>query len=179
MKQEYRAVKDYQINIDYNIDELMKIANNDFVSESKRGSGKSISRYRNKILDGFNGFNDFKENIALMGIRTTLENELKISKTEALNYLTGFPLNFKLKSFVKILYLWFDYMEVNGTTNIEKINFLISQKKETTEEGHIAKLIFDFEKKKKLIERNFESDSHIDIQEFLAWADSKGFITLK
>lgn len=160
MEQKYRAVKDYQINIDYDIDKLRKIANN-------------------KILDGFNDFNDFKNNTPSMGIRTTLENELKISKTEVLNYLMGFPLNFKLKFFVKTLSnIWLDDMEMNGSTN-KKIKYLISQKIEITNVGHIAELKFDFDKKKKLISQNFESTTHIDIQEFLAWAESKGFIIEK
>jgi hypothetical protein len=166
MEQKYKNVKDYKINIDYNIDELMNIA-------------KKNPKYKTEIINGFDDFEDFKETTALMAVRTSLENELKVSDTEALNYLTGFPLNFKSKSLVEMLAgYWFDHMKLNEKTDIDKIKYLITHKNKIkeTEVGHIAKLKLDFDKKQKLISKNFESTKYIDMQEFLAWAESKGFI---
>jgi hypothetical protein len=157
MEQKYRAVKDYQINIDYDIDKLMSIVENIFLGTGE----KSISEYRNQILDGSDDFDDFKKKTPLMGTRTTLENELKISDTEALNYLMDFPLNFNLEPLVKMLF------------DDAKPSFFIIQEEDRK---HIVSLKLNFDDKKKLISQNFESRTHIDIQEFLAWAESKGFI---
>jgi hypothetical protein len=95
-----------------------------------------------------------------MGARTTLENELKISNTEALNYLMGFPLNFNLEPFMRLFYTQF------GSLNDEELEY-------------IDILKFDFDKKKKLIKQNFESTTHIDVKDFEAWVKIKKFITLK
>lgn len=120
--------------------------------------------YESKILDGSDGFDDFKKKTPLIGTRITLENELKISNTEALNYLMGFPLNFKLESLVKML------------PDDVKFSPYMSYKEVLK---HINSLKLNFDDKNKRIERNFESTTHIDIQEFLAWAESNDFIIKK
>lgn len=123
---------------------------------------------------------DIKKNTIFIGIRTTLENELKISNTEALNYLMGFPFNFGLESFVtKLFDVLLDVIKRLFQDDIEKNKFLTL--KETleadTDSGHVARLKSSFDKKK-LIEQNFESATHIDVQEFLAWAANNGFIKI-
>lgn len=164
MEQKHKNSKNYKINTDYNIDELINIA-------------KKNPKYKTEIINGFNDFDDFKKTTTLMNVRTSLENELKVSDTEALNYLTGFPLNFKSKSLVEMLAgYWFNHMKLNDKTDIDKTKYLITQKAEKTEVGHIARLKLDFDKKKKLIKKNFESTEYIDVQEFLVWAENKGFI---
>ena len=170
MEQKYRAVKDYKINIDYDTAKLRNIINRE-------------PRYKKEIINGSFSFSDFKKNTVLLGIRTTLENELKISNKEALNYLMDFPLNFNLELFVKLLLdilpdkieniIAFEAIDKNKLTTIKEI----MESKEDI--GHYARLKFNFDKKKELISQNFESKLHIDVQEFLAWAESKRFITLK
>jgi hypothetical protein len=125
MKQEYRMVKNYKINIDYDIRD----------------------------------FGNFEDDNPLIGI----ENELKVSNTEALNYLMGFPLDCELKSLVERLPN--NYSSVISKENLKEYNNF-----------HLK---WGFDKKKKLISKNFESTTHIDVQEFLAWAERKNFITLK
>ena len=106
--------------------------------------------------------NNLSKFVVLIGERTTLKNDLKITDKEALNYLMSLPLNFNLEPFVRL----FD--------NIDQF-FSISDK----EKQHIDRLKLNFDKKKKLISQNFESKTHIDVKEFLAWAESRDFIIEK
>ena len=172
-KQGYKAIMDYKINKDYDIVKLRNIINED-------------PRYKKEIINGSYSFDDFKNETALMGTRITLKNELKISDTEALNYLMGFPLNFNLELFVKLLFdklfdniRKYDSINENIDTNINKNKYLINRKTEITDVGHFARLKFDFDKKKKLIRQNFESTTHIDVKEFKDWAESRCFIIKK
>ena len=134
----YQKNKDYDAVESINFDELINFISN----ESRWG------------VDMPDGSDDFFKNVVLMGARTTLENELKISNTEALNYLMGFPLNFNLEPFMRL----FEDDQYQYMQPIDKLNF---------------------DKKKKLIRQNFESTTHIDVEEFLEWSENKGFITLK
>jgi hypothetical protein len=164
-KQGYKAIMSHQIKIkkDYDIVKLMIIIENN-------------QEYKDKIINGFDSFDDFKESTALMGIRTTLGNALKISNTEALNYAMGFPFNFKLKSFVKILTnRLLNGQEMNKHTKIVKIKHLIKLKTEKTEAGDVARLKLGFDEKKKLISQNFESTTHIDVTDFKNWIIIQGF----
>jgi hypothetical protein len=169
MEQGYKAVKDYQININYDIDKLINIV-------------KRVSERRNKTIDDC-----IKDNVYInleliniknifIGTRTTLENALKISNTEALNYLIGFPLNFNLESFV--MRLFDDFQSDLIDEDIDKNKYLTDQETYETEAGHIVRLKLDFDKKKKLIRQNFGSTTHIDKKKFLAWAERENFIKL-
>lgn len=158
--------KNCQINTDYDIEKLINIV-------------KRVSERRNKTRDDWindNVYNSLNIESVLTSTRTTLENALKISDTEALNYLMGFPLNFKLESFV--MRLFDDVQSDLIDEDIDKNKSLTHQETYETEAGHIARLKMNFDKKKKLIKQNFENTAHINTQEFLAWADSEGFIKL-
>lgn len=168
MEQGYKSIKDYQINIDYDVDKLINIV-------------KRVSERRNKTIDDWkkdNVYNNLGHNIASIftGTRTTLENALKISDTEALNYLMDFPLNFKLESFV--MRLLDDVQSDLIDKDIDKNKYLTDQETYETEVGHIARLKLNFDKKKKLISQNFGNTTHIDKQEFLTWAENENFIKL-
>jgi len=139
------AVITYQKNKDYDIDKPINFEEiiNFIEREAQWG-------YRSDYYD------DFFTNILLMGARTTLDNELKISNIEALNYLMGLPLNFNLETFGKL----FEYTEYQDMQTVDSLKS-------------------NFDNKKKLISQNFKSTTHIDVEEFLEWSENKGFITLK
>jgi hypothetical protein len=146
IKYQYQISKDYDIDKPIHFDKLINIL-------------KELCR-NIKVLE----FDDFKNNVVLKGARTTLENEFKISKTEALNYIMGFPLSFNLEPFVKL------FGGITGGMNGANLTY--------HDAGHIARLTSDFDKKKELIRQNFKN-STIDAKEFKDWAESKNFITLK
>jgi hypothetical protein len=155
MEQEYKAVKDYQTNKDYDIDEPIN-----FIELANILKNVIESPYDNQELTELilKYFNIFNKNVVLIGARTTLKNELKITPKEALNYLMSLPLNFNLEPFVRLF------------NNADRFHVISDKDKQ-----HIDRLKLNFEKKG-LISQNFESCTHIDVQEFLAWAENKGFI---